>query len=241
MTAGRGISHSEMTPLLNSSAKNPMELFQIWLNLPRSKKLAKPELQMIWADQIQLLKMLDPQGRESQLTLIAGSFTDGLKEYQTLRPPMNSWGANPENDLAIWVIRLAPNARIVLPSASPLVNRTLYFFRGKSLKISSVEIESQQMIELQSDYQSELLNGSEESEILFLQARPIGEPVVFGGPFVMNSEEEVQQAYVDYRRTHFGGWPWPTDEVVFSRDEDRFVRHANGRIERRPLLQSSKN
>jgi hypothetical protein len=82
------------------------------------------------------------------------------------------------------------------------------------------------MIELKPDCESELINGREESEILLLQAKPMSEPVVFGGPFVMNSEEEIQQAYVDYRRTHFGGWRWKTDEVVFPREEGRFLRHA---------------
>jgi redox-sensitive bicupin YhaK (pirin superfamily) len=240
ITAGQGISHSETTPLLNSQIKNPVELFQIWLNLPKDKKLVEPVIQMIWEDQVPRIQSQDSRGRETELTLIAGKFNDSGKQYKAVSPPPNSWGADPENELAIWVIRLAPHARFSLPMANALLNRTLYFFRGRFLKIGSLEIESQQIIELRPDCEVELVNGSEESEVLFLQARPIAEPVVSRGPFVMNSEEEIQQAFVDYRRTHFGGWPWKKDDVIFKRNESRFFRSADGRVERRPLSLESK-
>ena len=52
------------------------------------------------------------------------------------------------------------------------------------------------------------------------------------GPFVMNSASEIQQAFRDYQQTRFGGWPWPSDAPVHERNEGRFARHADGRIER---------
>jgi hypothetical protein len=64
-----------------------------------------------------------------------------------------------------------------------------------------------------------------------LQARPIGEPVAQYGPFVMNTEAEIQQAFADYRRTGFGGWPWDRPDPVHGRDAGRFAHHADGRIE----------
>ena len=72
-------------------------------------------------------------------------------------------------------------------------------------------------------------------EILLLQGRPIGEPVAQHGPFVMNTRAEIEQAFSDYQRTQFGGWPWPTDAPVHLRNEGRFARHANGRVERAPV------
>lgn len=71
-------------------------------------------------------------------------------------------------------------------------------------------------------------NGSDESRLLILQGKPIDEPVVQHGPFVMNTREEIQQAFMDYQRTQFGGWPWPKNDQVHPREKGRFALHANG-------------
>ena len=67
----------------------------------------------------------------------------------------------------------------------------------------------------------------------FLQGKPINEPVAQHGPFVMNSKQEIMQAFSDYQETQFGGWPWPEDAVVFPRDKGRFAL-VDGKEERPP-------
>jgi hypothetical protein len=74
-----------------------------------------------------------------------------------------------------------------------------------------------------------LLNGAEESEMLLLEGRPIGEPVAQYGPFVMNTQDELRQAFEDYQRTEFGGWAWPDHGPVHPREKPRFARYPDGR------------
>ncbi len=228
LTAGRGISHSEMFPLIDREGPNPAELFQIWLNLPRVDKLTDPHFSMLWADQVPRLVTTDGAGRATEVTAVAGH----LGDLKAPPPPPKSWASHPDSDVAIWTVKMTPNAEWTLPRAKPGTNRTLYFFRGASLRIGDVSALPHHAIELRADLDIPLHNGAEEAELLLLQGRPIGEPVVQHGPFVMNTREEIQQAFADYRRSQFGGWPWPADDPVHPRDESRFARHADGRMER---------
>ena len=71
-------------------------------------------------------------------------------------------------------------------------------------------------------------NGDEVSKVLILQGKPINEPVVQHGPFVMNSRAEIQQAFEDYHQTQFGGWPWERYDQVHDRSKGRFALHSDG-------------
>jgi hypothetical protein len=227
LTAGRGILHSEMFPLLDRSGPNPLELFQIWLNLPRADKLVDPHFSMLWSQDVPRHVDLDERGRATEVTLVAGR----LGALQAPRPPPRSWASRPDSEVAIWMIRMAPGARFTLPAA-PGTNRALYAFRGAGLHIGPQPVPPSHSARLRTDLEVTLENGPEESELLMLQGRPIDEPVVQYGPFVMTSREEIRQTFADYQRTGFGGWPWPSDDPVHPREEGRFARHADGRVER---------
>ncbi len=228
LTAGKGIVHSEMFPLLNREKPNPLELFQIWLNLPGSDKLVEPHFGMLWDHQIPRHTVRDASGRTTEVIVVAGHLAD----LRAPAPPPQSWAARPESDVAIWTIKLSPEASFTLPEAAPGSTRSLYCFRGGSLRIGEKSIPLHTRAQLWPEAEVRLQNGDQESELLLLQGQRIGEPVAQYGPFVMNSRTEIQQAFDDYRRTGFGGWPWPTDDPVLPREEGRFARHANGRIER---------
>lgn len=232
LTAGAGIVHAEMFPLLDRQAGNPLELFQIWLNLPARDKLAAPHFSMLWRSEIPRRILLDEAGRSTEITIIAGRFADGHGgELRPPAPPPKSWATGAGNDVAIWTLKMAKGARFTLPAAAAGRNRMLYFFRGDRLRIAGHDFAVRTGIELRADAPATLENGDGESELLMLQARPIEEPVAQHGPFVMNTRAELQQAYADYRATQFGGWPWPKDDPVHDRQE-RFARHADGHVEK---------
>ena len=229
LTAGRGIVHSEMFPLVAPDRPNPLELFQIWLNLPRAGKMVDPYFTMQWREEIPTVTVRDGDGRAAEITVVAGR----LGDVRALAPPPSSWAARPESDVAIWTIKLAPGARWTLPAAAAGDNRTLYFFRGSALTVAGTAVPASRAISLGAEVEVALENGPDESELLLLQGRPIGEPVAAYGPFVMNSRAEIQQAIGDYQRTRFGGWPFEREDPVHPREATRFARHADGRVERR--------
>jgi redox-sensitive bicupin YhaK (pirin superfamily) len=228
LTAGRGIVHAEMFPLLDEAKPNPLELFQIWLNLPARRKMVAPHFAMLWSESIPRRVCADAQGRSTELVCIAGR----LGGLAAPAPPPDSWAAEAEAELAIATVRLDPGASWTLPGARGAgIGRRLYLFEGEGLTVGGTKVPAASMLEVRADAEVALVNGERRSELLLLQGRPIGEPVVQYGPFVMNSEAEVRQAFADYRRTQFGGWPWSSSDPVLPRGQGRFAKRADGRVE----------
>jgi len=177
---------------------------------------------MLWSDAIPV-----ERADGAAITVIAGRLGDRAAPP----PPPHSWAARAENHVAIWTIELAPGARWTVPPAPSGINRALYFFSGTTLTMAGRPVPPSSAVMVAPDAAIELQAG-DACELLLLQGRPIGEPVVQYGPFVMNAPAEIQRAFLDYQRTRFGGWPWPSEEPVHPRAEGRFARHADGRTER---------
>ncbi|MFY0628391.1 MAG: pirin family protein [Reichenbachiella sp.] len=227
MTAGKGVQHAEMFPLLNKESANPFELFQLWLNLPSASKMTEAHFSMLWQESIPEKIFSDKNELKTSVRVIAGVI-DGIKAPL---PAPNSWAADPNNHVAIWTIKIEPGAVWTLPKTISGVNRTLYFYKGDSISIEDQLLKSKGAIELYSDTDVLLKNGSEKSELLLLQGKPIGEPVAQYGPFVQNSHEQIQETMQAYQKTQFGGWPWPTSDHTHPREKGRFAKYADGTIE----------
>lgn len=227
LTAGSGIEHAEMFPLLSERAENPLDLFQIWLNLPARSKFAPPAFSMLWAATIPERELLDKEGRRTRLSVRGGRFL-GLAAPGT---PPHSWAADPNGDVAIVTLDLDPGASFRLPAALPGVGRALYAISGEKIELGATTITAGQGARLDSHLPITLRGGALRAELLLLQGRPIGEPIKKRGPFVMNTEAELRQAFLDYRETQFGGWPWESAGPVHGADPARFASRPGGPIE----------
>ena len=227
MTAGSGIVHSEMFPLLDRDGPNTTELFQIWINLPAADKMVDAHFSMFWDDAIPRHVETNDAGATTEVTVIAGT----LGAAEPPSPPPASWAARTEADVSIWHIRLEPGATWTMPrAASSDTIRTLYAFEGSGLTVGGEAIAASTGAVVDPTVDIEL-TASDRVEILMLQGRPLGEPVAQYGPFVMNTRAEIQQAFDDYQRTQFGGWPWGSDAPTHGVSGERFAKRADGEVE----------
>jgi quercetin 2,3-dioxygenase len=227
LTAGKGIQHAEMFPLRDQGGPNPCEVFQIWLNLPAAEKMVDPYFTMLWREDVPIIVLKDDAGRSTEVTVVAGAFED----VQPLAAPPESWASKKEAEVAIWQFLAEPSSEWTLPrTAQNETVRSVYVFEG-SLEIDGTTLEAPLGAVLRSDTPVAVRTGSDGAQAIILQGRPIGEPVVMGGPFVMNSHQEIEEAYRDYHSTGFGGWPWEASDPVHARTTPRFAHHPSGRTE----------
>ncbi len=227
MTAGNGVQHSEMFPMIYKDQENPLLLFQIWLNLPAKNKQVAPYFGMLWHEKIPVIQVPDSEGKLTTLKIIAGNY----ENTHALNPNPDSWAADPANEVNIWIITIAPGASFTLPTTSAEINRSLYFFEGDQLEADGFEIPAMQRIIADASQELILKNGSKAARLLLLQGRPIGEHVVQHGPFVANSREEINAGFSRFRENEFGGWPWPSSEHTHDPKAARFAIFPDGREE----------
>ncbi len=268
MTAGRGVQHSEMFALRSETSRNPMELFQLWLNLPRASKMAPPAFKMLWAEQVPVvsfpvaaLPAADPAADAapaaalaSTVRVIAGSYPGAAVPPS---PPPDSWAAAPENDVHIFIVSLpAVGASVrVPPSSSASANRALYAYHGKGVgrarvtspdlsdgPAASVVLGDRRGARVDASLGLTLTAEAGPIDVLIIGGAAINEPVVQHGPFVMNTEEEIAATFSDFRRTRFGGWEWSRDDPFHARDVPRFARASrDGALEFPPGFEPPAN
>jgi redox-sensitive bicupin YhaK (pirin superfamily) len=226
MTAGGGIQHCEMFPLLQKDKENTVELFQIWLNLPRENKMVPAEFKMLWSHTIPKVVMT-PGG---EVSIISGEY-QGTSFFEA---PQNSWALSPKNCVNIFLVKLEKGGNFHLPKREIKTNRSLYFFEGQGIEVNGELVQGKKALFLDSEKDLMVCSLSQ-GEFLFLEARPIGEPIVQHGPFVMTTKEEIYQAIDDYQHTKFGGWKWSRSDVIHGPQIEKFAKYPDGRIER-PLM-----
>lgn len=186
MTAGKGIIHSEMPQQLNGEMRG----FQIWLNLPSGEKMKPASYQNFTAEELPNISLLG----QGQIVLIAGSL---IMNGNTYTSPVQAHATQP----LIADIDLSPHAEIYIPVPAGL-NALLFLFDGE-IEVDKHTLQFDQtailndgdMLHLKAD----LLGG----RAMLLAGKPLNEPIVQYGPFVMNTVEEIQQAMADYNSGQF--------------------------------------
>jgi len=233
MTAGQGIQHAEMFPLIKPDAPNPLQMYQIWLNLPAKDKMCPPAFAMFWSESMPSRTIVDDKDRKSTLKLIAGDLPElGLRG---LPPPPNSWASDPEHDVLIIVANIAAGSSITLPASKKAnANRAIYVTEGASVTIGSEVLRCKYGAKIDQSAAITLTAQDKDAEVLLLQGVPIGEPVAQHGPFVMNTSEELAQAFSDFRKTNFGQWKWGRGDPVHAKSTQRHCVHPDGRKEQPP-------
>ena len=188
MTAARGIIHEEFHSEAFARSGGALEMVQLWVNLPARDKMADAGYQTILDGDIPTLPLADNAG---SLRLIAGEF-DGVKGPARTFTPID-----------VWDMRLKAGRSVTLDLHAGR-NTALVVLRG-TLRINGTEVAREGQLALfERDGTQLRLESSDDAMVLLLSGEPIDEPIVGHGPFVMNTEQEIHQAFADYQSGQFG-------------------------------------
>ncbi|MBP6116144.1 MAG: pirin family protein [Neisseriaceae bacterium] len=188
MTAGAGILHQEHHAPSFAQSGGTLQMVQLWVNLPAADKMTPPRYQAIVAPDIPSVVLADTT---STLRVIAGQFEGHQGPAQTFSP------------VQVWDMRLSPgqvheftltegdSAAIIVLDGSILIN-------GNAL------VRQADLALLSQDGQQFNLEATTDSLVLLLSGTPLNEPIAGHGPFVMNTEAEIQQAFADINSGRFG-------------------------------------
>lgn len=186
MTAARGVQHEEFHSDLVNAHGGALEMVQLWVNLPASRKMDDPHYQTILADTIPEVEI----GKGGKLRVIAGAY-DGVEGPTETATPLNVWDAY-----------LPQGCQHVLdvPEGGTV---SLLLLTGKLTLNREQELEGPETVLFTTDAGLINLEASADAHYLVLTGEPIREPLAMGGPFVMNTEAELHQAYADFRAGRF--------------------------------------
>ena len=188
MTAASGIVHEEMHSRAFTKAGGTMEMVQLWVNLPARHKAAAPAYQDLVRDEAPLVHL---PGGAGSARVIAGALAGARGPARTFTP------------IELWDLRLAAGrtANLSVPAGQ---STGLLFLRGGAKVNGTASVDEGGLAVLGRDGEAVSIEPGGDATVLLLSGRPIDEPVVGYGPFVMNTEREIRQAFTDYRSGRMG-------------------------------------
>ena len=186
MTAGSGLVHEEVSPERFKRSGGPMEILQLWINLPARLKMTAPAYTGVQRDAIPAIT--GDEGRAT-VNLISG-------QWQGQTGPIVSL-----TGIFMTTLELKPEGRVVFEGIS---GRDIFFYVARGdVAVNGVDAARWQLVEF-GDGDLIDIEATTDSVVLFGHAEPLREPIVAHGPFVMNTVEEIHQAYADFQAGKFG-------------------------------------
>ena len=188
MTAGSGLMHEEYHSEAFSAKGGMFEMVQLWVNLPAKYKMTRPKYQAIKATDIPLVELPDNAGH---VRIIAGRLGDTQGAAETFSP-VNMWDVN---------MRAGKSHKFSVPESHNLI---ILLLEG-SILVNEADIARQsELITFEKGGNDVRIEANNETKLLMLSGEPLNEPIVGYGPFVMNSREEIHQAFDDINSGKFG-------------------------------------
>lgn len=180
MTAGRGLVHSEESSKEFMNQGGPMEILQLWVNLPSHLKMTEPRYIGLQANEIPLI-----QEDNFEIQLVSGKW----KSQQGAVSPLF--------DIDLMTVQFHPGAKtqIEVPAER---NIFFYLVRGE-LKVNQKLIKTRSLVEFANQGSALEIEADQNALLLFGHSKPHNQPIVSYGPFVMNTKEEIHQAIRDYQ------------------------------------------
>lgn len=188
MTAGRGLIHAEVSSDDFKREGGPLEILQLWVNLPARLKMTEPAYSGLQKGAIPAIAV----NENVDLNLVSGTWAGQAGAFNTL------------SDVFLSTITLKAGGTVSLPVDS---NRNILFYliRG-GLTVNGQAVKQRELAEFNQDGSTLDVTANIDSLLLFGHAVPFNEPVVSRGPFVMNSDQQIMEAYQDYQAGKFGVW-----------------------------------
>jgi redox-sensitive bicupin YhaK (pirin superfamily) len=189
MTAGRGLIHAEVSSDEFMDKGGPLEILQLWINLPAKLKMTEPHYIGMQEDEIPMISLNKGKVR---LQLISGEWENKNGAFESL------------SDVFLSTLYFDEGGRLETTVPS---EQTIFFYivRG-AVNVNGKRAEARQLVEFNNDGEELEIQAEKDSVVLFGHAKPFNEPVVAQGPFVMNTMDEIREAYEDYRQGKFGVW-----------------------------------
>ncbi|GAA4467314.1 pirin family protein [Nibrella saemangeumensis] len=189
MTAGRGLIHAEVSSSKFKKNGGPLEILQLWLNLPARLKMTDPYYLGLQREEIPSIP--EDEGRVT-INLVSGEWNSRKGAFDT------------QTEVFLSTIDFTPESTLTV---QPPEDHNVFFYviRGE-LTVNGESAKARQLVEFNNDGEALFIESPTDSVLLLGHARPFNEPVVAQGPFVMNTEAEIREAYRDYQMGKFGTW-----------------------------------